>query len=328
MSKAKYQPSADLARLCQFLESGLRVGRSLADLLQVAEAREMRPSVRQKIGSWRKYLMTMSRGEALRSAHALCKNPEERLFLQVIVQVQKSSHHAAKLLGALHKILLSQVRMHQKMRSLRVIPLMQILTIVVSSFSFAILLPRLFPHYFVSFDQLGRWDLFSAGISLVVLGALLSHRLFQRPQKSRVPHYQFTIFVQFLSFQISSGRDLMTAWNEALNQSPLSEALKHRLTPQGSNARGVNSFLQQVSHGLPLYWVDLIDNLSWVLKNGQPVVESLQAFVEYEFESNLFEWELELKRASILVLLPMSLLCAPGCLFLILGPQFYRWGSF
>jgi hypothetical protein len=208
-----------------------------------------------------------------------------------------------------------------QMKSLMFLPRFQALIALAIVLLFVAVLPLISPLMFPTFLQMKRFDLFVIGVAGVALGFVVLWWLSIKPERrlNDLLSQQFLFF--FLATFVRTGMDLASAWSEAVSASCTGD-LRDQLTPaEGVRAKSFKEFISELIPTTSAPMARNLVGLLWILPTGLGLSDFLQSCAESEAERLLFAWEDEVRRLSVVSILPLSLLIFPSAVFLLAGPQ-------
>jgi len=246
----------------------------------------------------------------------------ERMLLDLLIQISKSSRQAASNFKTLSTLLREIESLKAKTRSLMMVPQLQALSAALLAISYSLLLPFLFPEFFPSFLHLNLvWE-FVMGEAILALGLGITLLLSNHPRRYEKQLVQPCFFFNILAYRLESGEDLDRAWDRALDSVSFPKKWMQTLRRSDLRAETFESFIDRVGKNLSGVWSDLAMQLQWALRQSSQIAPYLREIASYETQRVAWVWELESKRLSVFILLPLLLLCFPASVYLILGPQF------
>ncbi len=315
-------PLYSLARLAWSLETGLRAGRPWIGILQWLSEREQDRYLK-------KYLPILLHKVSSGRTEEVLREEQERgsgdllwvLFFEILLQAPRGPQKMAGLLKIFSKTADSLSKLKKQEQSLLFVPKFQTWIAISIAVIFPFVLPAVSGGLFPSFLTLGRYDLFCTGIAVLVFGFLIMHFLCRRPQRLLKPMLSISFFFQFMSVYLDVGFDFATAWMKASSAVQLPSHLQRQILRSGLNVESTEEFLEKLSHTLPAPWPSLLTGILWARTSGLGLSEYLQEVSEKETQRLLFQWKDEVRKLTMLTLLPLSIFIMVPTLFLLVGPQ-------
>lgn len=316
--------SADLVRVASLLEMGLRSGRDWISVLIWISKSDPQPKVRQELEAWIHRLRIESVEKSIREESARSKSPLWILFLEILRQSQRGAVSTSVLLRSFCDVGHSLIDLQRQESSLLFVPIFQSWVSLFLTIAFAVGLPLLSGDLFPSFISLGRPDLFWAGMSVIIIGFFCLQWLCRRPERNLKPLLSVPFFFQFLSIQLEVGLDFVSAWYQSLQSIPFSPRLKNVLSRPGLSVETMDDFLLGLRSQLASPWPEVITGVLWAKSSGVGLSSFLKDSSDNESRRLLRLWEAEVRKTTMLALLPLGLMIFPASLFLLVGPQFLQ----
>jgi len=246
----------------------------------------------------------------------------ERMLMDLLLSLSKSARQAAGNFRVLADLLKEIEDLKSKTKSLMMVPQLQALTAALLALSYSVLMPFLFPEFFPSFLHLGLHYEFFAGQAVLGLGLASSYFISTLPKRYEKRLIQPCYFFHILAYRLESGENLEHAWSESLQSVEFPKEWNEALKRGEVKSEAFDEFLMRLGEKLKYPWTDLAMHLQWALRQSSQLAPFLRQLASSETSRVGQLWELESKRLSIFILLPLLLLCFPASLYLILGPQF------
>jgi hypothetical protein len=323
MKKIKALPfgAEDLIRISWSLETGLRSGRDWISILHWISTNDPKPSVRLYFQSVCHKLKFESIEKTLKQEREKYRDLVWNLFIEILLQAHRGSQHLSQLFSTFSKTAYSIHKLKQKESSLLFIPKFQMWTALGITLAFAIGLPLAAPGFFPTFFVLRRFDLAAAGFIYLSLGFFILHWMCSRPRRHLNPLLRLTFFFYFLSLFIESGLDFTTSWYKAVDTVDFESKLHQLLKKSGLNVETSEDFLKNLQMRLEQPWPEILNGLIWAKNTGVGLSQFLRSTSDKEGDRLMFQWEDEVRRLTMLTLIPLGLMIFPATLFLLVGPQ-------
>ncbi len=250
------------------------------------------------------------------------KSFPERMLLDLLLQLSRSTKQSANNFRILNALLKEIGDLKAKTKALMMVPQLQALAAALLAGSYSVLLPILFPQFFPSFLHLGlKWE-FIAGEFILVFGLAITIFISLLPKRFEKSLVQPCFFFHILAYRLESGEDLDSAWRSALRSVDFPIKWMKVLRRSEIRTESFEDFLQRIGTNLSYPWTDLSIQMQWALRQSSQLAPYLRELAANETNRVSQLWELEARRLSVFVLLPLLLLCFPASIYLILGPQF------
>ncbi len=310
-----------MIQLAEFLELGCQSGKDWTQVFAGVLSHPVDAPLRELCESALQLYKWQSATDVFASLESQSRDPLQKMFFKMMINSQKSSLHLSVALRSFIQTARGIQKLRAQMKSLMFLPRFQAFMALAIVLLFVGILPLVSPSMFPTFFQMNRIDLFLVGISGVTLGFVFLWWLSIKPERrlNELLSQQFLFF--FLATFVRTGIDLSSAWTEAVNAS-CSGRLRDLLTPK--EGVKVMSFKEFISDLIPRTAPPMARNLAgllWILPTGLGLSDFLQTCAEAEAERLLFAWEDEVRRLSVVSILPLSLLIFPSAVFLLAGPQ-------
>lgn len=310
-----------LIRLCWALETGLKSGRDWPSVLQWAATGD--PDTK-----WKAYLKHFCEKLKKDSAEAVLTEEREsfvavewKLFFEILLQANKGSRHLSQLFESFGALLRALQNIKKREASLLFIPKFQAWVALSIALSFTVMLPILSPELFPTFFGMGRSDLFCTGLSFLLLGVLILRWMCRKPERHLIPLMHTALFFYFMAVFIESGLDLASAWCRSVEKAGFSDDFRRKIFRAGLNVESMEEFLSSLQRTLETPWPEILNGLVWAKKSGMGLSSYLKFSAERESQRVLFLWEDEIRKLTMLTLVPLGLLIFPATLYLLVGPQ-------
>ena len=312
---------ADVIQLAEFLEVGCQTGRDWTQVFLAVSEHPVHP--RLKTFCSRAIDLYKFRSAAEVFSHLEMENMDvlQRMFFKIILSSFKSSGHFSVSLKSFISTARRIERLRRQLASLMFLPKFQAWLALAIVLLFIAVLPSVSSEMFPTFIQMGRADLFVAGLVVILSGFGILWWLSMRPERRLKELLAQQFFFFFMSVYVRLGMDLSSAWTESVKISCSGRLKKLLLPPEGIR---VTTFRDYVNGIIPRASEPMARNLAgllWMMPTGCGLSDFLQSCAESESERLLFAWEDEVRRLSVVSILPLSLLIFPGSLFLLAGPQ-------
>jgi hypothetical protein len=321
----------ELSAAVDILRLGIKSGRDWADVADwVVEKRSGRPE-----GLFFKRILMDKRIHGARIAlhreKARARSFELKIFLEILSLHERSQSSLIEALNDFSRLLRLSIRFEQLRKSLFLLPILQTAFCLIFAFVFCILLPVIFPNVFPSFIHFGRWDLFSYGGAGLSLGLLSLWILMRLSQRKLLESILIVPFLSFLSIRVKSGEDIHGAWLKCLDALDFKALPSSLRTEVSKKSQSFEEAIESLLVRLPSPWNRILLGLLWSYRSGIGMVDFLSDSLSMESEQIFAEAEINLRKDSVLSLLPLIVFCFPSCLYLIAGPHFYglslEWGG-
>jgi hypothetical protein len=311
-------------RLSQFIESGLRAGSTPKEVLDwLAREKDM-------LGEWcREFLLqlkTLSWQEVLSQRLERVSSGVYKIFLSLLFEMPKHQKQSAQNLKRFGEMLRELEELKRETESSILVPRLQALGAGGLALVYVLLLPALFPHYFPSFLDLGKPSYFILGLSTYLLGLGLTLYFSYWPIRRQKRFCAQSVFVQILSYQLETGSDFFRSWEEARRMADLDEKTGSAFLKPPHSKESMDEFLARIGQDTEQMWRDFICLIRWALRSGQGLSQLLRDLGRDQSKEMIQKWKMESKALSVLLLLPLGLICFPATLFLVIGPQLVRFG--
>ncbi len=320
-SKTTLKP-VDLLQLGQAFEFGLKGGRDTATILRWLSQESSSVRVRDFCIRVTTSARVDSLEKALEREKSLSTELLTILFIEILQQSQRGTHHLSQLLENYLKTLRITSKLEKQRKSLLFVPKFQAIVGLIVACLFSFILPTLWPELFPSFLSSGRWELFMLGVCGVLLGVYSLHLMCRRPERHMASMIQSVYFLQFMALMTQGGLDFVSAWTKSLQIIPFPPSLKTAFEPSSSRVLSMADFLDEKRKAAPESWRPLLAGLSWVVSSGQGISGYLKSSSEIWGEEIALQWEDEIRKLSALSVLPLSFLVFPASMFLLVGPHF------
>jgi len=310
-----------LIQLAEFIEMGCQTGK---DWTQVFSGVVQHP-VDSKLKVFCTHALSLykyqSAVDVFSSFESQSRDPLEKVFFRILLSSQKSSLHLSTALRSFIQTARRIQKLRGQLSSLMFLPKFQGLLAIAIVLIFVAILPAVSSQMFPTFIQLGRTDLFVGGLLGVTVGFSSLWWMSVRPERrlKSLLSQQFLFF--FMATFVRLGMDLQSSWTEAVKISCSGKLQNLLIPPQGVR---VKSFKDHLTDIIPQTSAAMARNLVgilWILPTSLGLSDYLQACAESEAERLLFAWEDEIRRLSVMSILPLSLFVFPSALFLLAGPQ-------
>ncbi|MDB5037625.1 MAG: hypothetical protein JWQ35_1153 [Bacteriovoracaceae bacterium] len=313
--------SEDLVRISTMMEVGLKSGRDWISILEWISKSDHKIKIRDHLRGLLRRLKIDSLENTLLEEREKSPDLLWKMFVEILLQANRGSLHLSNLFKSFSEIGRSVIQLRRKEKSLLFIPRFQSCTSLLMTLGFAWGFPLMAPGLFPTFLTLKRPDLFYGGLGIILIGFILLHWLCSRPRRTLGPLLSTSFFFYFLSVHVESGLDLVSSWYRSLEAVPLPENLKQRLSRPGLGVESMESFLLDLSTKLKGSWPGILTGLIWAKNSGIGLSRFLKEISDKETERLLFSWEDEIRKLTMISLLPLAILVFPGTMFLLVGPQ-------
>lgn len=312
---------SDLVEISETLSQGLQAGKDLRGILKWLEVNASSPRIKEAAGALLVSSKTTHWEESLQSQKESWKKVEARLLIEILAQSRKGHLHLSQLLNVFSHSLRMVIKLEQRQKSLLFIPRFQAGISVFVAFLFGVILPFCSSELFPSFWQLGRSDLFFVGFGGVAIGLILLYWMSLKPRQNFQQILQMVFFWVFLSVLIQSGLDLISAWRRTLCILNFPPKLRILFNPLNANVDGLQKFLEKLEICAPSLWRRSLVGLRWAYANGIGLSSFLKETAQTQSEEIFYKWDDEIRRLSVLSVLPISFFIFPSVMFLLLGPR-------
>jgi hypothetical protein len=310
-----------IIQLAEFLELGCQSGKDWTQVFLGIIAHPVDQPLKLLCEKALQLYKWQSASEVFLTLETQSKDPLQKMFFRVLVNSQKSSLHLSVALRGFIQTARGVQKLRMQMKSLMFLPRFQALIALAIVLLFVAVLPLISPLMFPTFLQMKRFDLFVIGVAGVALGFVVLWWLSIKPERrlNDLLSQQFLFF--FLATFVRTGMDLASAWSEAVSASCTGD-LRDQLTPaEGVRAKSFKEFISELIPTTSAPMARNLVGLLWILPTGLGLSDFLQSCAESEAERLLFAWEDEVRRLSVVSILPLSLLIFPSAVFLLAGPQ-------
>jgi hypothetical protein len=315
---------ADMIRVATMMELGLRSGRDWLSIVMWISQCDASSDVRS-------YFLSLSHRLKLDSLEKCLKNERSRstdllwkLFVENLLQAHRGALHLSALFKTFAEIGRRIVSLKEKEKSLLFVPKFQSWTSLFIIAAFVFGLPSLAPGLFPTFLTLHRFDLFVSGLVVAFCGFGILLWLCAQPQKRLVSELFASFFYYFLSLQLEAGSDFVTAWYRALENVPLPPKLYKNLNRKELSTETMDDFLSSLRSRLPAPWPEILTGILWAKNSGIGLSRFLKDCSAQEADRLLLKWEDEIRKLTMIALLPLGLMIFPATLFLLVGPQLFE----
>jgi Flp pilus assembly protein TadB len=312
--------SDDLLRLSQFLESSLKSGAT------AKEALHWLSQEKGLLAEWAKecltYLQKQSWEEHFQRVRDEATSLSFRIFLDLLSNLPRHTRQGAQSLRRFSELLRELRALERETHSAMAVPRIQAMGAGLLAFIYILVLPGLFPTYFASFWSLGLRMHFVSGVFVYSLGLGLTWWLSRLPFRHQEKLLKQSLFLHLLSYHLESGSDFARAWELARQSAQFDARLSLKIAKPTDSKESLEEFLKRIGMELPAPWPELSCLVRWALRSGLGMAVLIRELGQDQSLSLIQKWRLESKSLSVLLLLPLGLICFPASLFLILGPQF------
>ncbi len=318
--RAKIEVS-HIIQLAEFLELGCQSGKDWTQVFQGIVTHPVDQPLKQLCENALQLYKWQSASEVFSTLEVQSKDPLQKMFFKVLVNSQKSSLHLSVALRAFINTSRGIQKLRMQMKSLMFLPRFQAIMALAIVLLFVAVLPTISPSMFPTFLQMKRFDLFLMGILGVALGFVFLWWLSIKPERrlNELLSQQFLFF--FLATFVRTGMDLSSAWSEAVGSSCTGNLRALLMPAEGVRAKSFKEFIWELIPKTSAPMARNLAGLLWILPTGIGLSDFLQVCAESESERLLFAWEDEVRRLSVVSILPLSLLIFPSAVFLLAGPQ-------
>lgn len=300
----------------------LKMGHGLQEAIVHMDSRFQNENLQKLITHLNQSLQLESVEESFRNVSSATEDKNFQLALRLI---GKLHYNVAQLiLGleslsmALEKIILFDLEQKTALAS----STYQAVFIAGLSLGMSILGPLLFPGVLVSFIDLQMSFHYVFGILLILSGIYLLCRSSWKLKRKRKKIMSSFCFLQCLVSNLEIGQNFLEAWNSALDFGfmEFGERLKLDLGKFDLLAALMNERLKSFDGPCR----SVLERMIYQIHHVSLLPKQLKLAIQMEFDREFEKSRFQIKKQSVMSLLPVLLLCFPGCCYMLIGPQLMR----
>lgn len=309
-------------RIADLFEIGLRAGNDIFSILQWMQDEDPDQSLRNWAEQILKELRLERCEQIVQDLESAALTLHERLLYQTIQNVLRGSIAGSEAFANLSSALHPLLEMKGKERALLFLPKFQAcLGIAIVTF-FVVVLPLWNSEQFFTFIHLGRADLYIYGCLVLLLGFVCIMGMCRLPSRHLAPLMEMNLHLMTVCLTIEGGWDFAYAWRKGVEGLPRSSRLRSFLSLPASPVESFDDYLRGRAAILKSPWPEILSNLLWVRSQGGDLSAFLKRTLHRQNILLLQAWDEQIRRMTMLTLVPLGFFIFLPCMYLIVGPQF------
>jgi len=311
---------------CAFFVSELCFELKMGHGLQESIQKMLRQTKNESLCAVLKDLESQLRVDSIESSFSvaaqLIEEKNFQLAFRLISRLHRNLNHLISGLESFSQSLQQLIQFDLEQKTALATSSYQAVSIAIVSLLMSTLGPFVLSGALISFLDLQMYFAYGFGILLIFAGIYLVYRSSLQLKRRRNEIMQGFSFLQCLISHLETGQNFFESWNASLELGSLKDIESLKL--ETSKFELLPSVIESRLEYFKRPCRSVLERMLSQIQNVSQLPKQLRMATQLEFEHEFERCRFQIKRMSVLSLMPVLLLCFPGSCFLLIGPQLVR----